>query len=164
MFPSSRKSPAVEKGCVTFSAVFKANVFPVASDVSPSSLTGSLQHVDPPLSCSHHVCSKWLISPAHFSCYCPRVLCSSRAGLWPSELLLVISAFEGNGRRSMWWMAFMKAQYRWHDGSKLSLWEGEHQPEYITASPSPLLHLLLSITLSFLRCGDWSLTQTLSAL
>lgn len=48
-----------------------------------------------------------------------------------------VLAFEGNGRRSMWWMAFMRAEYRWLKDSELRLWEGEHQPEYIIALPSP---------------------------
>lgn len=47
----------------------------------------------------------------------------------------------------------MREEYRWHDGSVLRLWEGEHQPEYITALPFSLSSLhsrlfLLSITLS----------------
>lgn len=109
------------------------------------------------------------VSPAHYW-----LLHSSRARLWPSYLLCIILAFEGNGRRSMWWMAFMRAEYRWLKDSELWLWAGKRQPECITApTPSPwffslyfpvichsLLHPLFSSSASY----DWSLTQTLVAL
>lgn len=84
----------------------------------------------------------------------------------------------------MWWMAFMRAEYRWLDGSGLRLWEGGTSAWIYYRSPflldsSPLLCCFFfsfffypSLCLSFLPSRplfsssascDWSLTQTLSA-
>lgn len=128
----------------------------------------------------------WLVIPPISACPQPNIGCCSphRARLWPSELLCVILVFEDNGKRSMWWMVFMRAEYWWLDGSELRLWEGEHQSEYITPTLStlplfpdsspflffsfiyhsvffpPFLNPLFSSSAS---C-NWSLTQTLRAL
>lgn len=150
---------------MTFWTILRPDLFSIAFVISVASLTGILQHM------CRSSCPVPSLPALNFSYYCPQVLhpCSdrlpsapwlglclspvhclmpwcSRARLWPSELLCVILAIEGNGRRSMWWMLFMRAQYRWLDGCG----KGEHQPEYITATPFSLIPLHVCI-LSFIH-------------
>lgn len=83
-------------------------------------------------------------APSTWLVFAPRT-----AGLQLPELLRVVLAFEANGWRSMWWMAFMRAEYRWLKDRQLAWWKREDWARYITApSPFPSIHFYIHFFIS----------------
>lgn len=133
---------------------------------------------------AHNSFFKRVISAVYFCYCCPRALrprpdrpfkrmigpparCWSllQAGLRSPKLLRVVLAFEANGWWSMWWMAFMRAEYRWLKDRQLARWKREDRTRYITAPPPvPLIHFHVRFFFSFFLTHQSGLFSTLPSL